>query len=70
MRRLLATALLLCLGGCSNLLFYPVQGLPFTPTVAKVAYRDINLTAADGTRLHAWWLPVKEGVALKGTVLH
>lgn len=62
--------LLLTLTGCSSLLFYPESGQPFTPEKAQLAYRDITLTAADGTRLHAWWLPAKPGMAVKGTVLH
>ncbi|RMT82861.1 alpha/beta hydrolase [Pseudomonas viridiflava] len=63
-------ALLLSLSGCSSMLFYPEPGLPFTPDKARLAYRDVNLSAADGTRLHGWWLPAKEGVPVKGTVLH
>lgn len=62
--------LLLGLGGCSALLFYPEPGQPFTPEKAQLPYRDVSLTAADGTRLHGWWLPAKDGVAVKGTVLH
>jgi fermentation-respiration switch protein FrsA (DUF1100 family) len=62
--------LLLSLTGCSSMLFYPEPGLPFTPDKARLQYRDVNLTAADGTRLHGWWLPAKAGVAVKGTVLH
>ena len=61
---------LLSLGGCSSLLFYPEPGQPFTPEKAKLEYRDLALTAADGTRLHGWWLPAKAGVEVKGTVLH
>lgn len=60
----------LCLVGCSGLLFYPEPGLPITPARAGLEYRDIELRAADGTRLHAWWLPAKAGVQVKGTVLH
>jgi fermentation-respiration switch protein FrsA (DUF1100 family) len=60
----------LSLGGCSSLLFYPEPGQPFTPEKAKLEYRDVTLTAADGTRLHGWWLPAKAGVEVKGTVLH
>ena len=67
---LLAGLLSGLLSGCSGLLFYPEPGLPFTPARAELAYRDIHLSAADGTRLHAWWLPAKPGVAVKGTVLH
>jgi fermentation-respiration switch protein FrsA (DUF1100 family) len=52
------------------MLFYPEPGLPFTPDKARLEYRDVNLTAADGTRLHGWWLPAKAGVPVKGTVLH
>ncbi len=63
-------ALLLSLAGCSSMLFYPEPGLPFTPEKARLEYRDVNLTAADGTRLHGWWLPAKAGVPVKGTVLH
>jgi len=69
MRRWLL-ALCLLLSGCDSLLFYPERGLPFTPARANLAYRDQFLSAADGTRLHAWWLPAKAGVAVKGTVLH
>lgn len=60
----------LWLTGCSALLFYPESGLPITPERAGLEYRDIELRAADGTRLHAWWLPARSGVAVKGTVLH
>ncbi len=63
-------ALLLSLAGCSSMLFYPEPGLRFTPDKARLEYRDVNLTAADGTRLHGWWLPAKAGVPVKGTVLH
>mgnify|MGYP003602591257 FL=1 len=70
MKTLAALCLLLALSGCSSLLFYPEPGQPITPTAAGLAYKDVNLTAADGTQLHGWWLPAKPGVALKGTVLH
>ncbi|WP_017938674.1 alpha/beta hydrolase [Zestomonas thermotolerans] len=66
----LLLGLLLGLGGCSRLLFYPQPGLPFTPQRAGLEYRDLELRAADGTRLHAWWLPARAGVAVNGTVLH
>jgi len=70
MRILGMLCLLLTLGGCSSLLFYPDPGLPFTPDKAHLEYRDVTLVTADGLRLRAWWLPVKAGVAVKGTVLH
>jgi fermentation-respiration switch protein FrsA (DUF1100 family) len=62
--------LILALTGCSSMLFYPEPGVPFTPDKARLQYQDVNLTAADGTRLHGWWLPAREGVPVKGTVLH
>ncbi|KAB0566396.1 alpha/beta hydrolase [Pseudomonas palleroniana] len=70
MRVLGILCLLLTLSGCSSLLFYPEPGLPFTPEKAHLHYRDVTLTTADGVKLHAWWLPAKPGVPLKGTVLH
>ena len=70
MKTLAALCLLLALSGCSSLLFYPEPGQPITPTAAGLAYKDVNLTAGDGTQLHGWWLPAKPGVPLKGTVLH
>ena len=70
MKTLAALCLLLALSGCSSLLFYPEPGQPITPMAAGLAYKDVNLTAADGTQLHGWWLPAKPGVPLKGTVLH
>jgi fermentation-respiration switch protein FrsA (DUF1100 family) len=40
------------------------------PGKSQLEYRDVTLTTADGLRLHAWWLPAKPGVEVKGTVLH
>jgi len=65
-----AFALMLALVGCSSLLFYPEPGQSFTPEKAHVEFRDVTLISADGTRLHAWWMPAKAGVPVKGTVLH
>jgi hypothetical protein len=70
MRILGIICLFLALSGCSALLFYPEPGQPFTPEKARLQYRDVTLTTADGLKLHGWWLPAKAGVAVKGTVLH
>ncbi|WP_256830024.1 alpha/beta hydrolase [Pseudomonas sp. Pse1] len=70
MRILGVIGLLLTLTGCSSLLFYPEPGQLFTPAKADLEFHDVTLTTADGVRLHAWWLPTKPGVAVKGTVLH
>jgi len=69
-KRLLTLLLVISLSGCSEFLFYPERGLPLTPDKAHLAWRDVTLTAADGTRLNAWFLPAKPGVPVKGTVLH
>jgi pimeloyl-ACP methyl ester carboxylesterase len=70
MRILGIFCLLLALGGCSSLLFYPEPGQLFTPEKAKLEYREVTLITADGLKLNAWWLPAKKGVEVKGTVLH
>jgi len=68
--RLTLLGLLLATAGCSRLLFYPEPGQPLTPREAGLEYRDIHFLAADGTRLHGWWLPARAGVEVRGTVLH
>ncbi|OOQ46137.1 alpha/beta hydrolase [Pseudomonas fluorescens] len=70
MRILGIVCLLLALNGCSSLLFYPEPGQLFTPEKAGLEYRTVTLNTADGLKLNAWWLPVKQGVEVKGTVLH
>jgi fermentation-respiration switch protein FrsA (DUF1100 family) len=70
MRQFVVCLLALLLAGCDSWLFYPERELSLTPQVAGLEFADVFITAADGTRLHAWWLPVKPGVAVQGTVLH
>lgn len=67
MRWLPVLFLLPILAGCSGMLFVPLKTLVRTPAEIGLAYRDVTLNAADGTRLAAWWLPA-EGPA-RGTVL-
>ncbi|MFZ5957351.1 alpha/beta hydrolase [Pseudomonas knackmussii] len=68
--RLALFALLASLAGCSSLLFYPSPDVAITPAKAKLEYRDVTITTADGEKLAGWWLPAKPGVPVKGTVLH
>ncbi|NNN28174.1 alpha/beta hydrolase [Pseudomonas nitroreducens] len=68
--RAVAVSLLLALGGCSSLLFYPSDDVAITPARAKLEFRDVTFTTADGVRLAGWWLPAKAGVPVRGTVLH
>ncbi|OHC28025.1 MAG: alpha/beta hydrolase [Pseudomonadales bacterium RIFCSPLOWO2_12_59_9] len=70
MRSIALCLLALLLAGCDAWLFYPERELAFNPSVAGLEFTDVFITAADGTRLHAWWLPAKAGVAVQGTVLH
>ncbi|MGE0080967.1 MAG: alpha/beta hydrolase [Thiohalomonadaceae bacterium] len=57
----------LMLGGCTGLIFQPMRQHALVPAEVGVEARDEWFTAADGTRLHAWFLPAR-GTA-RGTVL-
>ena len=61
---------LMALAGCSSWLFYPESERPITPAQAGLAFTELELKAADGTVLSAWWLPAKEQVSVKGTLLY
>jgi fermentation-respiration switch protein FrsA (DUF1100 family) len=50
----------------SRLIYLPSRLLWRTPADAGLLYEDVRLTAADGVRLHAWYLPVP---AARGTIL-
>ncbi|RJX35530.1 MAG: alpha/beta hydrolase [Desulfarculus sp.] len=49
------------MSACSSIvesqIFFPEKDLYATPTALGLAYEDVWLTAADGTRLHGWHLP-------------
>ncbi len=58
-RTLLLLILLAALTGCSgtsSFFFYPQSRWFSTPEDVAQPYKNIILTAADGTRLHSWWL--------------
>jgi uncharacterized protein len=40
----------------NRLLFFPSRAVPATPP----AFSDVTFAAADGARLHGWWLPARE----------
>jgi fermentation-respiration switch protein FrsA (DUF1100 family) len=44
-----------------RLLYVPFRALESTPADYGLAYEDAVLTAEDGVRIHAWWLPAREG---------
>lgn len=62
---LLATLLL---SGCSSLFFYPMKPWVQNPARLGLAYQDVVLIEADGTRIDGWWLPA--AAPLKGTVYY
>lgn len=51
-----------------RLVYFPQveRELALTPRSAGLDYEDVNLVAADGVKLHAWWVPAREA---RGTVL-
>ncbi|MDZ3836439.1 MAG: alpha/beta hydrolase [Rhodospirillales bacterium] len=53
--------------GCTSLLFYPTREHVLTPEVIGLDYRDVEFHAADGVRLHGWFLPANDEA--RGTVL-
>ena len=53
MRALWLALCLLTLSGCSGWLFYPDREMLLNPGEVGLAYEDVFITAADGTRLHA-----------------
>jgi hypothetical protein len=57
----------LLLHGCTSLLFYPTREHVLTPKVIGLDYRDVEFHAADGVRLHGWFLPATDKA--KGTIL-
>ena len=46
------------------LIYFPEKGLETTPIDAGLAYEDVFLTAADGTRVHGWHIPGESRVTL------
>jgi len=58
----------LWLSGCTGFFFQPHRTQVRTPDQIPLAYEDVYFHAADGVRLHAWFLPA-QGEAM-GTILH
>jgi len=56
----LAEALLGKNGG-DRLFYFPSRDQPYTPEKYGVKYEDVNFKSTDGTELHGWFLPCKEG---------
>jgi len=47
-------------------MYYPVRDLEATPDLAGMEYEEVETTAADGVRIHGWWIPAAGG---RGAVL-
>ena len=39
------------------MLFQPSREVPYTPDVAGLAYRELDIRTSDGVALHGWWIP-------------
>ena len=68
MRRLAALLLVLGLAGCTTVFFQPSSAIVATPGQYGIDYRPVEISAADGTGLFAWFMPAR-GQA-KATVLY
>jgi fermentation-respiration switch protein FrsA (DUF1100 family) len=66
--RAFAVLLALCLGGCTSVFFQPDRAIYQTPGLYGIDYQPVELHAADGTELFAWFLPAR-GPA-RGSVLY
>ncbi|MBF0674715.1 alpha/beta hydrolase [Pseudomonas sp.] len=60
-RTLLLGLIMGLLSGCGHFFYLPEPGLRGTPDQLGMPYADVHLRAADGTRLHGWWLPARLG---------
>ncbi|UTW47066.1 alpha/beta hydrolase [Bacterioplanoides sp. SCSIO 12839] len=61
-KALLSATLIVLLNGCTSLTslyFYPQEVWIQTPANLGLEYEDVWLSAADGTGLHAWWIPAQ-----------
>ena len=47
-------------------LYYPQRELEADPSAIQLGFKDITFTAADGIRLHGWWIPAEKA---RGTLL-
>ena len=57
--RVLVIALATCLAGCSTAFFQPSTTLYQTPGQFGLEYEPVEIHAADGTELFAWFLPAR-----------
>jgi fermentation-respiration switch protein FrsA (DUF1100 family) len=51
--------LALALGACTGVIFQPMHELVLTPDQIGLEYEQVEFAAADGVRLHGWFLPAQ-----------
>lgn len=68
MRGCAGLLLALLLGGCTPAFFQPDRAIYQTPGLYGIDYQPVELRAADGTQLFAWFLPARGKP--KGSVLY
>ena len=68
MRNLAALCLAVCVSACTPVFFQPNATLVATPGLYGIDYQPVELRAADGTGLFAWFMPAR-GEA-RATVLY
>jgi hypothetical protein len=44
-------------------IYFPPREYPLTPGQVRLAWESLTLTAADGVRIRAWWVPAKKSGA-------
>lgn len=54
--------------GGNQLFYFPTHDVPATPKSWGYKYEDVDFKSKDGTKLHAWFLPV-QGTKAKATVV-
>ena len=57
--RLAAVLASLMVSACTAVFFQPMRGHVLTPAQGGLKYEDVHFASADGTRLHAWFLPAQ-----------
>lgn len=57
------------MSACDRVFYYPDRIQRTTPAEDRLAFEDVYFTAADGVRLHGWFIPAA-GTRPRGTVLH
>jgi fermentation-respiration switch protein FrsA (DUF1100 family) len=53
-----------------RLLYHPTGEWDWNPPPSSLHVEDVELTSADGTRIHAWWCPPKEWDPSQGAILY